>query len=108
MKKAILCVSLTFLSACATVSAFDGNYGGYARLQSLGGIYSALPDRYSIMDLYSAGFNSAILLRGYQSYAALAPSLVLGTWDAGAGEHDLKSFGMTEENANIGGIGDGP
>jgi hypothetical protein len=77
MKKLFL--YLFFLVAVFVFNAlvFSDFEGGPARLQALGGQQIALADESNVLDLYGAGFASAVFARPAVSFVALYPELDL-------------------------------
>jgi hypothetical protein len=75
--------------------------GGPARLISLGGIEIALPDRASAMDLYSAGFASALVARENACVISLMPGYEYERSTSGSLASAAGNSGLNYERGNF-------
>jgi hypothetical protein len=77
MKKTIILL-LVLLPALIFADAKNWWYGGAARMLSLGGVTTTLPDYSNAYDLYSSGFPTALLWRDKKDVVDLTPMYNIG------------------------------
>ena len=98
MKKNILAVCLCFASSIIYCSWWEG---GPARLLSLGNVGVVLPDRATVIDLYSAGFASGFVAREKACVISLSPGYQYERSTVGSRVLEAKNTGLIDEKGNL-------
>jgi hypothetical protein len=79
MKKIVLFASVLLTAFVLPLFALSGYDGGPARLQAMGGQQVVVADESATLDLYGAGFDSAIFTRPAVSFISLYPEIDIYT-----------------------------